>query len=70
MGYLLAGVISGAFCAIVAAWLGAPWWALILTYSATGTIATLANALWHALRAGDPAAPPAPALPGRGHRAE
>lgn len=70
MGYLLLGVISGALCAILAAWLGAPWWALILTYSATGTIATLANALLHGLREGDPAAPVPRALPGRGHGAE
>lgn len=49
MGLLLLGILSGAICAGVAFFLGAPWWGVLLTYSLAGTCGTLANALWHVL---------------------
>lgn len=49
MGLLLLGIISGGVCAAFALWMGAPWWAALLTYSIAGTVGTLLNAWWHAM---------------------
>ncbi|MFB9223262.1 hypothetical protein [Paracoccus cavernae] len=49
MAALFIGTITGLICAVVAAWLGAPIWAVICVYAVSGVIAALAHAVVLAL---------------------